>query len=127
MVAQEAGPAEDGETASAIDRLAEAALVQLGTAALYERALAAGEGRLTATGPLVVETGEHTGRSPSDKFVVEDDESRDTVWWGSVNQPVARAHTRDSSSTSSPTSRLDDAMSSTFTPAPTTATACQFD
>jgi phosphoenolpyruvate carboxykinase (ATP) len=72
-----------------IDRLESSAIAQLETAGLYEHALRAGEGRLAATGPLVVETGEHTGRSPLDKFVVEDSETRSSVWWGAVNQPMA--------------------------------------
>ena len=73
-----------------LDSLAESANRQLDTASLYEHALRNNEGRLAATGPLVVETGEHTGRSPSDKFVAEDDETRDVVWWGPVNQPISR-------------------------------------
>jgi phosphoenolpyruvate carboxykinase (ATP) len=47
---------------------------------LYDAALANGEG-VAAEGPLVVATGLHTGRSPRDKFVVEDASTRDTVWW----------------------------------------------
>ena len=62
----------------------------LGAAALYEHALRRGEGRLAATGPFVVETGEHTGRSPRDKFVVQDETTAD-VWWGEVNQPLPPA------------------------------------
>lgn len=49
--------------------------------ALYEHAIARGEGRIAAGGALVVETGVHTGRSPKDKFVVSDDTTRDSVWW----------------------------------------------
>lgn len=55
---------------------------------LVELALAANEGRLSADGALVCRTGEHTGRSPEDKFVVEDPETRDQVWWGKVNKPM---------------------------------------
>jgi len=47
------------------------------------------EGRLSADGALLVNTGIHTGRSPRDKFVVEEPGSRDNVWWGSVNQRLA--------------------------------------
>ncbi len=57
-------------------------------APLYEAALRREEGRLAASGPLAVETGEHTGRSPRDKFVVREPAS-EGVWWGEVNQPLA--------------------------------------
>ncbi|MBH5323068.1 phosphoenolpyruvate carboxykinase [Erythrobacter sp. JGD-13] len=53
----------------------------LGTPALVEHAIANGEGRLAKHGPLVVETGKHTGRSAKDKFIVRDGETEDTVWW----------------------------------------------
>ena len=49
-----------------------------GAAALYEEAIRRGEARLTAHGALVAETGQHTGRSPKDKFVVRDAEPRRT-------------------------------------------------
>jgi phosphoenolpyruvate carboxykinase (ATP) len=58
---------------------------------LYEHALAAGGGRLAEGGPLVVDTGRHTGRSPKDKFVVREPESEERIWWGSVNQPLEEA------------------------------------
>ena len=64
----------------------------LGTAALVEHALANGEGRLAAGGPLVVETGKHTGRSAKDKFIVRDAETEDSVWWGKVNVPMTPEH-----------------------------------
>jgi phosphoenolpyruvate carboxykinase (ATP) len=59
---------------------------------LYELSLNRGEGRLGETGPLVVETGVHTGRSAQDKFVVEDEVSADTVWWGEINRPMSQEH-----------------------------------
>jgi phosphoenolpyruvate carboxykinase (ATP) len=59
------------------------------TAELYEEALRRGDGRLAEGGALVVDTGVHTGRSPKDKFVVDEPESTDRIWWGSVNQPIA--------------------------------------
>lgn len=58
-------------------------------AVLYEQTISRGEGQLADSGGLVVMTGEFTGRSPKDKFVVEDDTTRDTVWWGEINQPIA--------------------------------------
>ncbi len=51
-----------------------------------------GEGRLAKYGPLVVETGKHTGRSANDKFIVRDEETEDSVWWGKVNVPMEPAH-----------------------------------
>jgi len=53
---------------------------------LVEQAIARGEGKLAKDGPLVVETGKHTGRSANDKFIVRDAETEDTVWWGKTNK-----------------------------------------
>jgi len=64
----------------------------LGTDALVEEALANGEGRLAKDGPLVVETGKHTGRSAKDKFIVRDAETEGTVWWGKTNVPMTPEH-----------------------------------
>ena len=50
-------------------------------AALYERAVARGEGEIAKDGPLVVKTGIHTGRSASDKFTVRDAITGNAVWW----------------------------------------------
>ena len=52
-----------------------------GAAALCEEALRRSEARLTAHGALVAETGQHTGRSPNDKFVVRDETTDGLVWW----------------------------------------------
>ena len=52
-----------------------------GAAALCEEALRRSEARLTAHGALVAETGQHTGRSPNDKFVVRDETTDGIVWW----------------------------------------------
>ena len=48
---------------------------------LYERAVAHGEGHVAKNGPIVVITGQHTGRSASDKFVVRDAATESHVWW----------------------------------------------
>ncbi len=60
----------------------------LSTPALYTHALKRGEGVLARGGPLVVDTGRHTGRSPEDKFVVREPGSESRIWWGKVNQPL---------------------------------------
>jgi phosphoenolpyruvate carboxykinase (ATP) len=59
----------------------------LSSAQLYEHAIRNGEGGMCKDGPLVVLTGQHTGRSARDKFVVCDDATKDEVWWGEVNAP----------------------------------------
>ena len=48
---------------------------------LYQTAIERGEGEVAESGPLVVKTGAHTGRSALDKFVVRDEETEDAVWW----------------------------------------------
>ncbi|MDQ4081754.1 MAG: phosphoenolpyruvate carboxykinase (ATP), partial [Actinomycetota bacterium] len=58
------------------------------TSTLYTDALERGEARLAEGGPLVVDTGRHTGRSPQDRFVVREPESEDRIWWGDVNRPI---------------------------------------
>ena len=60
----------------------------LTTAPLVEMAVRGGEGMLAESGALVVATGEHTGRSPEDKFIVRDEGTADEVWWGEVNHPL---------------------------------------
>jgi phosphoenolpyruvate carboxykinase (ATP) len=63
----------------------------LQTAALVEQAIKRGEGVLAKEGPLVVETGKHTGRSAKDKFTVRDSETEDTIWWDN-NKSMTPAH-----------------------------------
>jgi len=55
---------------------------------IYEHALINSEAHLTNKGVLRVLTGQYTGRSPKDKFVVEEPSSQDKIWWGEINQPV---------------------------------------
>jgi phosphoenolpyruvate carboxykinase (ATP) len=62
------------------------------TAPLVEEAVRNGEGILAKDGPLVVKTGKHTGRSASDKFIVRDAETEETVWWGKTNVPMTQEH-----------------------------------
>jgi phosphoenolpyruvate carboxykinase (ATP) len=63
----------------------------LSEAALYGEALRRNEARLTAHGALVAYTGQHTGRSPKDKFVVRDSNTEAEVWWDN-NKPMSPEH-----------------------------------
>jgi phosphoenolpyruvate carboxykinase (ATP) len=59
------------------------------TSQLYTDALARGEASLAEGGPLVVDTGVHTGRSPKDKFIVREPGSEERIWWGDVNAEIS--------------------------------------
>ncbi|UNK38129.1 phosphoenolpyruvate carboxykinase [Shinella sp. H4-D48] len=59
--------------------------------ALYEEALGRGEAVKTAHGALRALTGQHTGRSPKDKFVVRDENTEGAIWWDN-NKAVSREH-----------------------------------
>jgi phosphoenolpyruvate carboxykinase (ATP) len=63
----------------------------LAPAALVEQALARKEGVLTDKGALTAHTGARTGRSPGDRFLVQDPASEGEVWWGPVNRPLEPA------------------------------------
>ena len=58
---------------------------------LVQHALARGEGRLTADGAFLALTGQHTGRSVQDKFVVDDASVSEDIWWGRINQKMEAA------------------------------------
>jgi phosphoenolpyruvate carboxykinase (ATP) len=75
-----------------VDRIGGSVAANLPVAELYERAIRAGEGTIAAEGPLVVHTGQHTGRSPKDKFVVREPWSEAKVWWGDVNHEISEEH-----------------------------------
>src|ERR1041385_2614316 len=63
----------------------DAAYWNLSPAELVEETIVRGEGVLASNGALAVDTGEFTGRSPKDKFMVYDDITKDTIWWGDIN------------------------------------------
>jgi phosphoenolpyruvate carboxykinase (ATP) len=63
-------------------------LANLAPAELAEQALTRREGLLTNRGALVAYTGQRTGRSPRDRFVVKEPESQGAIWWGPVNRPM---------------------------------------
>lgn len=52
---------------------------------LIEDTIINGQGMLTDTGAIAVETGEFTGRSPKDRFIVCDEKTENAVWWGNIN------------------------------------------
>lgn len=57
--------------------------------ALYEEAIFRNEGKLSLSGPLVVNTGKHTARAATDKFIVKEAGSAGHIWWGQYNFPYA--------------------------------------
>ena len=53
-------------------------------------AIKKGQAYLTSTGAININTGEFTGRSPKDRFIVSDNITKDTVWWGDINIPFSK-------------------------------------
>ena len=64
----------------------------LATPLLYEEAIRRHEACLAHLGPLVVRTGQYTGRSPRDKYLVREPSSADRIAWGDINQPLEPEH-----------------------------------
>ena len=56
---------------------------------LQKMTVEAGMGTETENGTLAINTGEFTGRSPQDRFLVKDDYTKDRVWWGKINKPIS--------------------------------------
>jgi phosphoenolpyruvate carboxykinase (ATP) len=65
---------------------------QLNPDQLSQQTLKRGEGMLNDTGALLIKTGEFTGRSPKDKFIVKDDITSDTVHWNDFNLPIEASY-----------------------------------
>ncbi len=59
----------------------------LPTEALYEEATFRKEGRISRLGAMVVNTGKHTARAASDKFIVREPATEGHIWWGEYNRP----------------------------------------
>jgi len=76
----------NAEIISQIKASASSVFENLTTEELVSRAIARNEGVLADTGALAADTGKFTGRSPKDKFLVKDDVTENTAWWGNVNQ-----------------------------------------
>lgn len=64
---------------------AKGVLWNLEPAELVEEAVKNGEGVLTDTGALMCDTGRFTGRSPKDRFIVKDENTKNEIWWGDIN------------------------------------------
>src|SRR5438045_8173425 len=80
----------------------------LGAPQLVEHAVRRREGSLAADGALVVRTGQFTGSSPKDKFIVRDETTNPSVQWGPVNQPMTEANLERTYSRRGSSSRAQD-------------------
>lgn len=60
---------------------------QLSSSELHKNTLEKKQGKESSLGAIAVNTGEFTGRSPMDRFIVKDDVTKDEVWWGNINIP----------------------------------------
>ena len=63
--------------------------IDLAPAELISQSLNRGEGSLTNTGALLIETGSRSGRSPNDRFIVDEPSSSKSIEWGEVNRPFS--------------------------------------
>lgn len=61
---------------------------QLPPEELHQEAIRLGQGVESSMGALAVNTGQFTGRSPKDRYIVKDEVTKDKVWWGDINIPI---------------------------------------
>ena len=62
---------------------------QLSPNELHQLTIAKKQGLESSSGALVIKTGEFTGRSPKDRFIVKDAITKDRIWWGDINIPFS--------------------------------------
>ena len=62
---------------------------QLTPEQLQNETISKGQGKLASSGALAIHTGEFTGRSPMDRFIVKDDITNEKIWWGDINIPFS--------------------------------------
>lgn len=62
-------------------------LYQMSPGKLHDLTLEKGMGKEASSGALAINTGEFTGRSPMDRFIVKDEITQDEIWWGNINIP----------------------------------------
>ena len=62
---------------------------QLSANQLHNKVISLNQGIESSTGALIINTGEFTGRSPKDRFIVKDNVTKDLIWWGEINLPFS--------------------------------------
>ena len=97
----------------------------LSTPALYEEAIKRNEGIIAHLGPLVVRTGQFTGRSPNDKFVVKEPTQRRASGGARSTGPSSRIASTNCTGAWPPTCRARMSSSRIAGPAPIPSTACR--
>ena len=68
----------------------EIGLLNIGVKELIRHAIKDGEGELSSSGVFTTSTGKRTGRSPKDRFIVQDNLTATTVDWGDINRPITQ-------------------------------------
>ena len=63
--------------------------IDLSRAVLAEMAVLRGEGQFASNGSIVTRTGARTGRSPKDRFIVDEPSTSGDIDWGDINQPIS--------------------------------------